>query len=206
MVGDGHAVDASRRHQPAVGAGHRVRLRAVAPGVPGHQQQEEQRGQRDVEHVWVGVSREPPEQLCPGQQQPGGEGDHPPAGQDLDHGRCSGDGGGREDRLEQVHPEGRIAEGLEHDRGEPAEDHVARVAGGMGGAEDRPDRLELRRVPVENARRERWQDEKEGQDRGGRRCGHGQQSVRIGQAAEVRSESVQSLTSQASLPRSRPTD
>ena len=48
---------------------------------------------------------------------------------------------------EQVHPERRLAERLEDDRGQPAEDDVGREAGRVGRAEQRRDGLELARCP-----------------------------------------------------------
>ena len=68
---------------------------------------------------------------------------------------------GHADGREQVHPEGRFAERLEHDRGEPAEQDVGREAGRVGGAHQRRDRLELGRVPERDTGLQR--------QRGGRR-------------------------------------
>ena len=55
---------------------------------------------------------------------------------------------------EDVHPEGRLAERRQQEVHEPAEDHVGRVAGRVGRAQERRDGLELAGVPVADVRHE----------------------------------------------------
>ena len=61
------------------------------------------------------------------------------------HGHAGRDG--HADRREQVHPECRLAERLEDDRREPAEQDVRREAGRVAGAHQRRDRLQLAGIP-----------------------------------------------------------
>ena len=69
MVGHGHAVDAGRDDEPAVGAADRVRVFAVNLSVPRKQNDKQDRHESDVEHVRVGVGGKPPEELAAGQYQ-----------------------------------------------------------------------------------------------------------------------------------------
>ena len=98
------------------------------------------------------------------EQQPGGQGDPAHPRQVLDDGHGAGHGSGRQDGLEQVHPVGRIAE-RQQVRGDEAQDHVGRVAGGMGGAEHRTRRPGTRRVPGEDARAPEWERRARGSPR-----------------------------------------
>ena len=135
-----------------------------------------------MEHVRVGVGRQPPEdrrgQEARGferdrhggearhrqQQEPGDERDPAHARQELDEGDGSRDRARREDRLEQVQPEGGVVE-REQVAGDEAQDHVCRIARRMGRAEHPGYRLELGRVPaaraLEHARSQRRQDQPE---------------------------------------------
>ena len=207
VVGHGDAVDERRRPR----ASDRRGRRSPGPSLWRRWSQVEQQHEQDrppgpVEHVRVGVGGEPPEELAAGQQRdPIARAISRRPVQDLDDGRPSpATADGRQDRLEQVHPVGGIAERLQDDRGQPAEDHVARIAGRMGGAHDRTDRLELGRVPGHDAGRERRDDEQERQgSRHGRRRDGRERSL-LGQTAERRSPASQAFTSQASLPTSCP--
>ena len=82
-----------------------------------------------------------------------------------------GGGDAEADRREQVHAERVVAERLEHDRGEPAQQDVGREARRVGGAQDGPDRLELPGVPERDAgqQREAREGERHDADREGRR-------------------------------------
>ena len=92
---------------------------------------------------------------------PSGVRRHPEAGQHAEDRRASQrsnevdrDAGRDRDaqRGEQVHPESRLAERLEDDRREPAEDDVGREAGRVGRPEQRRDGLELGGVPERDDR------------------------------------------------------
>ena len=68
------------------------------------------------------------------------------------------------DRRQEVHPERRVAERLQDDRGEPGEDHPGREAGRVGRAQQRADGLVFGRVPVPEARHERQAGRREHDD------------------------------------------
>ena len=179
VIGDGYAVDAGGGHQPAGGAAAGLRLPAGPSPFPDQQQQEEERHQGEVEHVRVGVRREPPEEIGPGQEETCRQGDPAHPGQELDDCHGAGHSPGGQDRLQQVHAERRLAERLEDARGNPAQDHVRRVAGGVGCSHHRADGLELGGVPAGDAGRKSGDDEPE--------CHRGRQERREGGQDEVSS-------------------
>ena len=115
--------------------------------VPRDQQPEQDRDEREVERVRLGVGPDRPGDRGQGHGDPGRDPEDEPAGQRPDE--IDGDPGGdrQADRREEVHPERGLAERLEDDRREPAEQDVGREARRMGGAEERRHRLELARVP-----------------------------------------------------------
>ena len=76
------------------------------------------------------------------------------AGQAADQVDRDGGRDGDADRRQQVHPERRLAERLEDDRRQPAEQHVGREPGRVGGAHQRRDGLELAGVPERDARQQ----------------------------------------------------
>ena len=145
VIADRQREDERRGHEEAVapiGGLGRPRVR-----VPGDQQPEQDRHEREVERVRLGVGPDRPGDGGEGHGDAGGDAQDEPAGQGPDE--IDGDRGGdrQADRREEVHPERRLTERLEDDRGEPAEQDVGREARRMGGAEERRHRLELARVP-----------------------------------------------------------
>ena len=182
MVGKGDAVHEGRSNEQAIGPPAFLRVLLRPPPLPDEKQQEEQRHQGEMEHVRVGIGRQPPEDRCrresgggerdphrrePGhdqEQETGGQGDPAHPRQELDDGDRAGDGPGGEKGLEQVHPVCRVGEG-QHVRRDEAQDHVRRIACRMGRPKHRRDRLELGRVPTggagEQAGGERGDDEPE---------------------------------------------
>ena len=121
---------------------------AIASTVgPGDQKPQQDRHQREVEGVGLGVRADLPDD--PGQGQPDarhhaeerGPGQRP---HQVDrHGRCDRDG----QTSEQVHAEGRLAERAQQHIRHPAKDHVRGEARRVGDAHHRGDGLELGRVP-----------------------------------------------------------
>ena len=101
----------------------------------------------EVERMCLRVRPDRPDDL--GERQP-------EAGHDA-HGQRAGQGPRKVDRYacgdrhaqgsEEVHAERGVAQRLEHDRGEPAQQGVSREAGRMRGPHHRPDRLQLAGVP-----------------------------------------------------------
>ena len=85
----------------------------------------------------------------------GGDPDGERAGQRPDQVDRHGGGDPEADRREQVHAERVVAERLEDDRGEPAQEDVGREARRVGRAQDGPDRLELPGVPERDAGQQR---------------------------------------------------
>ena len=160
VVGHRDAADDGCAKEPAIGS----------PPLPAEEEGEEERRQRDVEPVRVGMGGQPPGERERAEDKAGGEGEQRASRQltDEDHGErrraC------RQERRQQVHPERRLAERREDDRGEPAEDDVGRVAGRVGGAQDRADGLELTGVPEGDARQEGRPGEPERDDGRDRRC------------------------------------
>jgi hypothetical protein len=186
-----NAIAGGGRDEPTVRvtAGRLVLARALAR--PHEQQQEEQRHEEDVEHVVVGVGGQPPQERGCGHvraeprairesdrlgrpcrhdehREAGDQGDQPHAGQVLDDRHAQGHGSGRQDRLEQVHPEGHVAERQEMRRDE-SKDHVGRIARGMARPQNRRHGLELGGIPLADVGGERGDDEEQGGGRGDER-------------------------------------
>jgi hypothetical protein len=167
MVADGQPEDDRRGEQVSVapvapalpeGAGR------ANPGVPLDQEPEQHRNERQVERVRLGVGRDRPGDRRERQPDAGRDPEHQAAGQrahevDREAGRHREAQPGQ-----QVHPERRLAERLEEDRGQPAEQDVGREAGRMGGAQQRRDGLQLPGVPVRDAGQHRQHGRPEGDE------------------------------------------
>ena len=99
------------------------------------EQAQQDRARRARWRAWASAWRgDLPGDRRGGQDEPGGEADPAPAGEpgDEEDGRPGRDAA--QDRGQEVHPESRVAERLEDDRGQPAQDHVGREAGRVAGA------------------------------------------------------------------------
>jgi len=158
MVRDGHAEHRGSREQPPVRHAIGPRLAALVaradPRLPPDEQQHDQRDEREMQGVRVGVGGDAPGDRGRRKPEPRGRRD----GERRPQPAGDGDGGARgdrdEDRRQEVHPEGRIAQGHEDDRGQPAEQHVRRKAGRVHHAEQRPDGLGFSSVPEPDARQQ----------------------------------------------------
>ena len=158
-----------RQEQPVRGrVGRPLPPRVGLPDAlrPGDQQEEQERREEEVERVRVGPLRRPPGDRCAGQQQAGGDSRDGPPGQPLHRGGDEAPGSGHQDRGEQVDPEGRVAERGQDDAGGPREQHVRRKPRGMRDPQDRPDGLELGRVPEPDGRHECREVQREGDHEG----------------------------------------
>ena len=166
MVADGQPEDDRRGEQVAVAPVAVGRRRASGP-VASHstRSQSSDRHERQVERVRLGVGRDRPGDRGQGQPDAGRDPERQPAGQrahevDREAGRH-----GEAQPGQQVHPEGRLAERLEEDRGQPAEQDVGREAGRVGGAQQRRDGLQLAGVPVRDTGQHRQHGGREGDER-----------------------------------------
>ena len=155
-----------RRNEPAI----RPCGTRPAPLLPAHQEDEEPGQEGQVQRVGIGKRAHPPRQRRERQQQPGCHCHARPPRQlahedDRQAGRHA-----EQDRGQEVHPQGELAERREDERDEPAEDHVGRKAGRVGHPEDRGHGLELPGVPEALAGQEdaARQDERHDPDEQGR--------------------------------------
>ncbi len=137
--------------------------------LPVHEQHEQEDRQRQEQGVDVGVGPDRPGDRRGRQEHARGERDPRPPGQppDQDGGQAGGDGDAG--RIEQVHPEGGVAERLEDDRREPAQDDPGREPGRVAGPEKGADRLELGGVPERHPRQERRHRQAESDQTGAER-------------------------------------
>ena len=105
VVPEHHAVDRRRPDEPAIGAGCVLSPAAL----PAHEEDEQQRGQRQVERVRVGEGAHPPGDRREGQEESRPDGDARAAGQlaDEDHGQARR--GREQDGRQEVHAERRLA-------------------------------------------------------------------------------------------------
>ena len=120
--------------------------------LPVDEQDEQQGGQDQVESVGVGVRADRPGDRSGREEDPAGQRDPGPSREPVGEDRGQARGDRQADRIEQVHPERRLAEWRQDDRAEPAEDHPGREPGRMRGPEQRADGLELGRVPERDPR------------------------------------------------------
>ena len=146
-----------------VGRGRTERLVRLSDArLPGHEQPQEDGHERQMERVSLGVRCQPP---CDRGERQADTRQHAEDGRARQHTNevhrdtgCHGHTQGGQD----VHPERRLAEGLEDHGREPPEKHVGREAGRVSGAHEWPDSLELARVPELETGLERGERRREG--------------------------------------------
>jgi hypothetical protein len=153
-----------------VGAGARTALGSLEP-LPVDEEHQEEGGEHEMEAVGVGVRPDRPGDWGEGQHDPGREGQPRASREAVDEDDAQARAGRKAERVEQVHPEGRLAERLEHHRRHPPEDHPRREARRVSGPQQRPDGLELAGVPERDARQQGRGRDEQG-DQGG--PGHSQ--------------------------------
>ena len=170
MVADGQPEDDRRGKQVAVAPVAWDGVGRADPPVPLDQEPEQDRHERQVKGVRLGVGGDRPGDRGQGHRDAGRDPDRQPTGKsphevDREAGRH-----GQAQAGQQVHPKGRLAERLEDDRRQPAEEDVGREAGRVRGAQQRRDGLQLAGVPVRDAgqhRQHRGHEGDERDDRGG---------------------------------------
>ena len=139
--------------------------------VPGDEQPQEDRHEREVERVRLGVGGHRPSGRHQREADAGRDAKDQPAGQASDEVDCDAGRDGDADGREEVHHECRFAQRLEDDRRQPADQHVGRETCGMGRAHQGRDRLQLAGVPERDAGQEGERGGHEGdqpdQQRGG---------------------------------------
>ena len=143
----------------------RLGVRRPHVRVPLDEEPQEDRYEREVEGVRLGVRGDRPDDRGQGHRQPGGDPERHSAGQPPDE--VDGEAGRHRQAQpgQEVHPERRLAERLEDDRRKPADQDVGREAGRMGRAHERPDDLQLARVPERHAGKHRQPGRKKGDER-----------------------------------------
>ena len=175
VVADREPEDDRRRDQPAVRARVDRRPRpAVAADavVPADEQPEQDRDEREVEDVRVGVRADRPgdrrQRRARGRRRPRGRRERVSA---RTRSTVTAAATPRQTAESRFIRNAVVAERLEHDRGEPAQEDVGREARRVGRAQDGPDRLELPGVPERDAgqQREAREGERHDADREGRR-------------------------------------
>ncbi len=184
MVADREPEDDRRGDQPAIRARVAGRPRPVVaadPVVPADEQAEQDRDQRQVEDMRVGVRADRPGQGRQGEREARGDPDGDRARQRPDQVDRHRGGDPEAHRRQQVHPERLVAERLEQRPGEPAQQDVGRESGRMRGAEDGSHRLELPGVPERDAgqQREAREGERHDADHEGRRQVRGVRSATL---------------------------
>ena len=212
MVADRQPDDDRGGEQQPIGpvrVGRRIDGRihgAAAPGIlPVDEQPQDDRKEREVERVRIGMGPDRPDDRRQHDRDAGDDTEqerpaHAPG--EVDGERPTDPD---EDRRQHVRPQRRLAEGLEKHGREPPDEDVRRVAGRMSGSHQREHHLELCGVPEPEARHQPPDAHREGEqsdtDRSDRRHVN---ATRAGATASEPANRLRVVTSRARRPTRRP--
>ena len=190
MIAQHHAVESGGGHEPAVRPGRPP----APPPLPAHEKDEQDGDEREVEGVGVGEAAHPPRDRGERQEEARTEPHDRATGQLPDDDDHEARRRRQENRRQEVHPQGGLAGRDQDERREPAQEHVAGIAGGMGRPEDRRHGLELAGVPeaLAGEKHAAGQDERHDADEHWRRHRRPGTPERLGRAHQpsVRAQAI----------------